>query len=181
MGCVICNFLEEQENHDEGFEEIAGDLAKHPKLLERAIEFAEKQKREQTYGYRKAIGDKTMEMRAIFDFSKEPLELGMRATTGATKYYTLDGEATPYTCDPNEVLVINEIGMEGDFFGLVKVAALEATGRIEKDVRVVEPNMKMWAMIEAKRAEELHVPPKVIDYPVTLVLKVTKYRIGGSV
>lgn len=181
MGCVICNFLDNQENETEGFEEMAGDLAKHPKLLEHAMEFAEKQKREQDYGYRKAIGDKTVEMRAIFDFAKEPLEMGQRVSTGHTSVYTLDGKAMPYKCDRNEVLVINSVTMQGDIFGLVKCAKIEATGREENDVRVVEPDNEMWAVIEAKRAEELHVPPKAIDYPITLVLKVTKYRIGGSV
>jgi hypothetical protein len=115
-----------------------------------------------------------MKLIAQFDFDKTPSTNGAQVQSGDDEAFTLNGIPRPYTCDKNELLVVNKFKVLGDKLGMLSNIEIVVDGY---PTTVVEPGECVSVRLQIKRASEMHIPVRVIDYPITVELDVTQYKV----
>jgi len=109
--------------------------------------------------------------------------LGGKAGIGDCKAYTLqvDGmnpsRACPYKCDKNELLVIEKMTLNDDKLDLVKNIELLVYGNENPTSSCVQPGQTFSIILTLKRAQDLHIPRSVIDYPVSVTIEANQYEV----
>lgn len=119
-----------------------------------------------------------MKMVAMFDFKSCRASFGTTVQTGDNRYYTLQGIARPYQCEPNELLVIQSITHEGDKWGMLKNVSLVINGFVGQGVlAAVQPGECMGVQLQIKRADEFRLTPAPIDYPIQVNIEAIQYQV----
>jgi len=119
-----------------------------------------------------------MKFIVTFDFKQRPATPGMAVRVGDNHYYTLDGKAEEYRCEPNELLVITAITHSVDKLGMLKDICLMIDGKTRGGVGdAVTPGKNLSVMLVLKRAEDFRLPPAQIDYPITVTIEATQYQV----
>lgn len=118
-----------------------------------------------------------MKLVAEFNFEKAPATLGMAVRVGDNQFFTLNGKALEYHCEPNELLVITSL-KHVDKLGMLQEVSLVIDGVSGCGVGyVVQPGERLGVLLRIKRAEDFRLPPAQIDYPVTVNIEVKQYQV----
>jgi hypothetical protein len=119
-----------------------------------------------------------MKLIAAFDFNQKPASLGTLIHVGDDRFFTLAGKPKPYVCDLNELLVITALTHEGDKFGMLKDVNLVIDGRFGYGVgAAVQPGESLGVQLRIKCANDFHLPPAIIDYPIRVNIIATQYQV----